>query len=230
MFRRVLPAFCRSSLSILVSLWLLGSATHCTRTDKTRAEKTSSQLAHVESSSEPESERATPTAKKVYTPPPPISSGQQARCIVPSPQQAPRQAFPAERCPDDPTGPLALPYGTVSFPDAPGKPELRVELAREQESRTRGLMYRTDLSQDQGMLFTWREAQLRSFWMKNTCLPLDMLFIDDEGYIVGILENVPTLNLAARRVRCPAQHVLEVNAGWTRSHGVFAGQKLLIEE
>jgi uncharacterized membrane protein (UPF0127 family) len=65
--------------------------------------------------------------------------------------------------------------------------------------------------------------------MKNTCIPLDMLFVDGNDYIVGILENVPTMNLAQRKVRCPAQHVLEVNGGWTRKNGVFAGQKIQIE-
>lgn len=91
-------------------------------------------------------------------------------------------------------------------------------------------MYRTELAQDEGMLFSWHGERIRSFWMKNTCLPLDMLFIAEDGYIVGILENVPTLNLRPRGVRCPAAHVLEVNAGWTRHNGVFAGQKLTIEE
>jgi uncharacterized membrane protein (UPF0127 family) len=90
-------------------------------------------------------------------------------------------------------------------------------------------MYRTHLDDDQGMLFSWKDQRPRSFWMKNTCIPLDMLFIDRQGTIVGILEQVPTLNLASRGVRCGAQHVLEVNAGWTRRHGVFAGQKIQIE-
>lgn len=90
-------------------------------------------------------------------------------------------------------------------------------------------MYRTELESDRGMLFSWSEERPRSFWMKNTCIPLDMLFIDADANIVGILENVPTLNLRSRSIRCPAAHVLEVNAGWTREHGVLAGQKVEIE-
>ena len=96
-------------------------------------------------------------------------------------------------------------------------------------ARMRGLMYRTELERDQGMLFVFPDQRPRSFWMKNTCIPLDMLFVDRHGTIVGILENVPTLNLESRGVPCPAAYVLEVNAGWTREHGVFAGQRLEIE-
>lgn len=90
-------------------------------------------------------------------------------------------------------------------------------------------MYRTSLGSDEGMLFSWGEEDVRSFWMLNTCVPLDMLFIAADGTIVGIVEQVPTLNTLPRGVPCPAQHVLEVNAGWTRQHGVEPGQKVEIE-
>jgi uncharacterized membrane protein (UPF0127 family) len=90
-------------------------------------------------------------------------------------------------------------------------------------------MYRTTLPADDGMLFSWDQEQPRSFWMQNTCIPLDMLFIAGDGTIVGILEQVPTLNTLPRGVPCAAQHVLEVNAGWTRMHGVKPGQRIDIE-
>ncbi len=152
-----------------------------------------------------------------------------ARCVVPAPAEPPAAVGPAKDCPKDPGNAPEVGSGTVAFPDAPGNPRIHVELALTTDAKTRGLMYRTELEDDQGMLFSWPRARPRSFWMKNTCIPLDMLFIDDENYIAGILENVPTLNLAARSVHCPAAHVLEVNAGWTRKHGVFAGQKVEIE-
>jgi uncharacterized protein len=90
-------------------------------------------------------------------------------------------------------------------------------------------MFRTKLDADAGMLFSWNKEQPRSFWMLNTCIPLDMLFIAADGTIVGILEQVPTLNTQPRGVPCAAAHVLEVNAGWTRLHGVAPGQKVDIE-
>jgi uncharacterized protein len=151
------------------------------------------------------------------------------RCVVPRVEPAPALATPAPRCPPDPTGPLGLPRGAVQFTDAPSAPKIIVERAIDDAARTRGLMYRTELDADAGMLFSWREEEPRSFWMMNTCIPLDMLFIAADGTIVGILEQVPTLNTLPRGVACPAQHVLEVNAGWTRQHGIVPGQKVNIE-
>jgi uncharacterized membrane protein (UPF0127 family) len=116
--------------------------------------------------------------------------------------------------------------GSVTFLDAPERPVVRVELAGSGTTRARGLMYRTNLPQNQGMLFSWRKESLRHFWMHNTCIPLDMLFIAADGFITGIVEQVPTLNDASRGVPCPAAHVLELNAGWARRHGVTPGQKV----
>jgi uncharacterized membrane protein (UPF0127 family) len=160
---------------------------------------------------------------------PPAPTPAPTRCLVEPPAQPPAPAAPAASCPKDPTGPLALPKGSVTFPAAPGQPKLEVEIAGEDAARTRGLMYRTSMPENHGMIFSWDDERIRSFWMKNTCLPLDMLFIAADGTIVGILEQVPTLNLAARSVRCPAAHVLEVNAGWTRSHGIKVGSKAVIQ-
>jgi len=122
-----------------------------------------------------------------------------------------------------------MPTIRVRFPDAPAQPELTVEHATTPPHRSHGLMYRTTMAESEGMLFSWPAAEPRSFWMRNTCLPLDMLFIAADGTIAGVLEQVPTLNDASRRIPCPAQHVLEVNAGWVRRHGVAPGQKLVIE-
>jgi uncharacterized membrane protein (UPF0127 family) len=91
-------------------------------------------------------------------------------------------------------------------------------------------MYRPELPDDQGMLFTWEKEGARAFWMRNTCLSLDMLFIDQEGRIVGILEQVPPMNERSRSVACPAAHVLEVRAGWTRQYGVTPGQRIAIAD
>jgi len=84
-------------------------------------------------------------------------------------------------------------------------------------------MFRTKLPEDQGMLFSWDRDEPRTFWMHNTCIPLDMMFITREGLIAGILEQVPTLNDEPRGVPCPVSYVLEVNAGWSRSHGIKPG-------
>jgi len=74
------------------------------------------------------------------------------------------------------------------------------------------------------MLFVFPNRQNQRFWMRNTCVPLDMLFIDSDGLIVGIEENVPTMNDYIYQVGCPSVFVLEVAAGWARRHNVKSGQ------
>lgn len=151
-----------------------------------------------------------------------------ARCLIPTPETPAPAAAPAATCPADPAGPPTLPRAAVVFIDAPGAPEVNVELAQTEAQRSRGLMYRTSMPDSGGMLFSWADERVRSFWMHNTCLPLDMLFIAADGFITGILEQVPTLNDDARSIPCPAAHVLEVNAGYTRARGIKAGQRIRI--
>jgi uncharacterized membrane protein (UPF0127 family) len=88
----------------------------------------------------------------------------------------------------------------------------------------RGLMYRKSMPADRGMLFDLRVRDDHKFWMHNTCIPLDLVYIDTDGLVVGIVENAPTMNDDSRGVGCSSRYVLEVNAGWTRKHGVKAGQ------
>ncbi|HEX2673683.1 MAG TPA: DUF192 domain-containing protein, partial [Polyangiaceae bacterium] len=106
---------------------------------------------------------------------------------------------------------------------------IAVEVAATDAARERGLMYVKKLPDDQGMIFDWPEPAQRSFWMHNTCIPLDMMFIARDGTITGILEQVPTLNDEPRGVPCPAAYVLEVNAGWSRAHGIQPGTTAHIE-
>jgi uncharacterized membrane protein (UPF0127 family) len=149
-------------------------------------------------------------------------------CTVPMGEPAPI-ASKAKECPKDPTGNLKLPMGKIIFTDAPGSPSVDVELARDDPSRERGLMFRTHMATNRGMLFSWQDERVRNFWMHNTCIPLDMLYVTKDGVISGILEQVPTLNDAPRGVKCPVAHVLELNAGWARAHGLAPGMKLKIE-
>lgn len=179
---------------------------------------------------EPQSSPSATTAGEKTT----VDAGAEAsdnagRCIVPTPAEPPQEADPASICPADPEDAGTLARGKVTFLDTPGQPTVEVELTRSETERSRGLMYRTEMPADSGMLFSWNDERVRSFWMHNTCIPLDMLFIASDGLIVGILEQVPTLNDLSRSVPCPAAHVLELNAGWTRRHGVKAGQRVAIE-
>jgi len=171
-----------------------------------------------------------PGAPVTNTPPEPVASAAAPRpaCTVPFGAPAP-VVGKAAQCPKDPTGNLKLPLGKITFTDAPGAPQVEVELARDDAARERGLMYRTSMPEGRGMLFSWQEERVRNFWMHNTCIPLDMLYVTREGIIAGILEQVPTLNDAPRGIPCPVAHVLELNAGWARAHGLAPGMKLKIE-
>jgi len=171
-------------------------------------------------------------------PPPPVAPAvaeksapsTKAACVIPTATEPSRRAPNALHCPPDPDGQTELAHGYVTFKDAPGSPRLNVELARTEPEKERGLMYRTKLPDSQGMLFSWGgEERPRTFWMHNTCIPLDMMFIARDGTITGILEQVPTLNDEPRGVPCPAAYVLEVNAGWSRAHGIQSGTMVQFE-
>jgi uncharacterized membrane protein (UPF0127 family) len=84
------------------------------------------------------------------------------------------------------------------------------------------------MAADHGMLFDLRYRSDHEFWMHNTCIPLDLLYVDEDGLIVGIVENAPTLDDSPRGVGCLSRYVLEVNAGWSRRHTVKAGQRMSI--
>jgi uncharacterized membrane protein (UPF0127 family) len=114
----------------------------------------------------------------------------------------------------------------VRFPQ--GGATVRAEVATSPRETERGLMYRRSMAEDHGMLFDLRTRSDHEFWMHNTCIPLDLMFVDADGLIVGIVESAPTLDDTPRSVKCPSRYVLEVNAGWSRRHGVKAGQQMSI--
>jgi uncharacterized protein len=113
----------------------------------------------------------------------------------------------------------------VTFPEVGGV-AVDAELVRTEHDTMRGLMYRKSMGAEHGMLFDLTVRDDHKFWMHNTCIPLDLLYIDEDGLIAGIVENAPTMNDESRGVGCPSRWVLEVNAGWSRRHGVKAGQRV----
>jgi uncharacterized membrane protein (UPF0127 family) len=111
---------------------------------------------------------------------------------------------------------------------APSGQELRVkvELARSEPERMRGLMFRQKLEPGRGMLFLFERPAPQKFWMKNTYIPLDMLFIDERRRVIAIEENAEPLTLAPRGPDADSQFVLEVPGGWSRAHGVAPGMEV----
>jgi uncharacterized protein len=104
-----------------------------------------------------------------------------------------------------------------------------VETARTQSQRQLGLMYRRELPPDSGMLFYFDHEQKQAFTMKNTYIPLDMIFITSGRRIAGIAENTTPLTEGPYEVDAPSQYVLEVNGRFCRDHGIAAGDRVLFD-
>ena len=113
----------------------------------------------------------------------------------------------------------ATPRVVLTPPD--GQPiTVKVEVARTDQERQRGLMYRMHMDEDAGMLFLFEKPDQLTFWMHNTYIPLDMLFIEPSMHILGIVEDAAPRNDSPRSVPGQSQYVLEVNAGFSQRHGV----------
>jgi uncharacterized membrane protein (UPF0127 family) len=104
-----------------------------------------------------------------------------------------------------------------------------VELAISDAQRMRGLMYRDHLAADSGMLFLFTYESIQAFWMKNTRIPLDMIFIRANMTIAGIAENAKPYDLASYRVSTPSMFVLEINGGQAKQYGLATGDKVRFE-
>jgi uncharacterized membrane protein (UPF0127 family) len=123
-----------------------------------------------------------------------------------------------------------LPRAYVRLHDAfGGVHRVEVEVAATPEARTRGLMWRTELAAGKGMLFLFPEEEVQSFWMRNTLIPLDMLFINTRMKVAGIVERAEPKTTAPRTVGVPSQFVLEVPGGWSQSVGVTKGSTVEFE-
>ena len=113
---------------------------------------------------------------------------------------------------------------TLTITDAAGNETVvRVETADTREKQRTGLMFRKYLHQDAGMLFTFKRSGRIGMWMKNTYLPLDMFFIDENGTITDIAENTEPLSLKTIAPQNDVNAVLETNAGFAKKHGIKVG-------
>jgi uncharacterized membrane protein (UPF0127 family) len=104
-----------------------------------------------------------------------------------------------------------------------GDRTVSVEVVASPRAVERGLMFRQHLPLDEGMLFLMGEEEVQSFWMRNTLIPLDMIFIDKAFKVVGVVENAEPRTETSRTVGKPSTYVLEVNGGWTAKNGIAAG-------
>ncbi|MEO6772514.1 MAG: DUF192 domain-containing protein [Kofleriaceae bacterium] len=107
-----------------------------------------------------------------------------------------------------------------------GEIPVEVEVVSTEAKIERGLMYRQNLPLDAGMLFLLPVTKDWTFWMHNTLIPLDMIFIRPAMTIAGIVENAEPKTETIRTVGEPSRYVLEVNGGWTKAHGVVKDAKV----
>jgi uncharacterized membrane protein (UPF0127 family) len=126
----------------------------------------------------------------------------------------------------------ALPTGTLRVATAAGPVTLRVEVAADGYSRSKGLMDRHRLDPNAGMAFVFESPRTGGFWMKDTLIPLSIAFWDRSGRILKVLDMTP-----CRRDPCPIYYpgvvysgAVEANVGWFASYGVRPGDRVVLSE
>lgn len=117
--------------------------------------------------------------------------------------------------------PQKLPVTTLTG----GLYNIKAEVARTPQEHAIGLMWRTSMGANEGMLFIFPDKNRQCFWMKNTLIPLDIAFVEDDGRIVnldGMQPRTETPHCSAQ----PVRYVLEMNKGWFAKRGLKAGDRL----
>jgi uncharacterized membrane protein (UPF0127 family) len=122
----------------------------------------------------------------------------------------------------------AQPSITITTPR--GKATIQVEIADTYSARANGLMFRQSLGASQGMIFVFPNESEHPFWMKNTYLPLDMIFINAARNVVGVVANAEPLTETSRSVGVASLYVLEVNAGFAARHEIQVGAPVAFDE
>lgn len=104
--------------------------------------------------------------------------------------------------------------------------KLDIEIADNSYERQTGLMYRESMETNQGMLFIYPEEALRAFYMKNTHIPLDIIFYDSDSLAISFQENAKPMDETALPSEGPAQYILEINAGLVQEWNIEKGDKI----
>ena len=129
-------------------------------------------------------------------------------------------------------------YSLLSFAEFPVKvllvsnsigviQKFNVEIADNNETRSKGFMWRENIPDGTGMLFVWKKEAYRNFWMKNTPTSLDILFFDGDGKFLNIEENTEPFSLDNIQSSKPAQYVLEIISGSSKIYNLYDGSKIL---
>jgi len=125
--------------------------------------------------------------------------------------------------------PLFKKQGELDFVSSKDKKVIKkidIEIADNDAKRQRGLMFRKTMEDAQGMLFVFVVSEQQSFWMKNTILPLDIIYINSQAEVVSIQKNAVPYSEKSLPSFKPAQYVVEVNAGYTDKYGIKEGTSI----
>lgn len=138
---------------------------------------------------------------------------------TPSTSTTPKQEMPEPQFKKD---------GSLDFLNNKDKSikSIDIEIADNDSARTMGLMFRKSMSDEQGMLFIFENSEPRSFWMKNTIIPLDIIYISENKEIVKIQKNTKPYSTASIPSIKNARYVVEVNAGFTDKYEIKEGDKI----
>lgn len=110
-----------------------------------------------------------------------------------------------------------------------GRTHFYVELATTEAERKKGLMERPEMQREWGMLFVFDRAEQRSFWMKNTLIPLDIIYLDSTGEVVNVIHEATPETTTPRYSEGPARFVVEINGGMAASAGIEPGTQMTVE-
>ncbi len=124
------------------------------------------------------------------------------------------------------TDAIALPIETIVIDSQKGPQKFRVEVASDQKSKEQGLMFRRYLPSNAGMIFTFSKPEMVIFWMKNTFIPLDILFVRPDGKVSSIAANAEPLSLKSIPSDEPVLAVIELNGGRARALGIKPGDRV----
>ncbi len=118
--------------------------------------------------------------------------------------------------------------GELTFLNPEGQPitKIDIQIANTEFDRQLGLMFRKSMGENQGMLFEFPEASVQSFWMRNTLISLDMIFIDSNKKIITIHKNTKVMSDQSYSSTGPAKYVLEVDAGFSDKNNIKVGDKI----
>ena len=153
-------------------------------------------------------------------------------CSAPRSPDRESAATPLQTAPPSVSQGAAEPVRWVSMTleGSQGPVDVLAEVASTPQQRAKGLMYRESLAEGKGMLFVYERRDVHTFWMKNTLIPLDMLFMDGPPHhehisVIGIVHEAEPRTLSHRSVSAPSIYVLEVPGGWARKMGISVGSR-----